>query len=167
MKTSPIIFSDPMVRSILAGTKTQTRRKFKPTDRPENIPTRFAVDDLWVRESFAYPRWDANLPEVIYRADEDPLWSKSPVPIKWQSPIFLPRLYSRIGLKIESVRCQKLQWISESDAIAEGITIPTEGELVEPIVLYQELWDSINGFGSFQDNPWVWVITFSCRNTLI
>ena len=86
----------------------------------------------------------------------------------WKRPaIFMPRAASRITLEITSVRVERLQDISEADAQAEGVT--DDGSLVTDldgkdrggtIAAYATLWEVINGVGSWDDNPWVWVVSF-------
>ena len=97
---------------------------------------------------------------------------------------FMPRSASRITLEITGIRVERLQEISEEDAIAEGVTaITKDGKLfkygipdldglpgndnygwhwnewcADPRDAYRKLWESINGAGSWQANPWVWVI---------
>lgn len=68
---------------------------------------------------------------------------------------------SRITLEIVSIRVEKLQDISEADAMAEGITHST---MNNPRVEYQWLWESINGLGSWDANPFVWCIYFKRVN---
>jgi hypothetical protein len=78
----------------------------------------------------------------------------------------MPRSLSRITLEITGVRCERLQNISEADAKAEGCDgncpvgyIPAHQK--SPCVYhYAQLWESINGAGSWAENPWVWVIEF-------
>lgn len=89
--------------------------------------------------------------------------------------IFMPRWASRITLEITEVRVQRLQDISEGDVEAEGLwrgrarrhlwwLNPTDCRLAEPFpshrAAYQYLWESINGNGSWDVNPWVWAIAF-------
>lgn len=107
-------------------------------------------------------------------------------PIGWRSPIHMPRWASRITLEVTEVRVQRLQDISEEDAKAEGLKgITKDGSLVKyglpdrdgfpgtdddgwewqdwdkiPSRAYSRLWDSINGAGAWESNPWVWAITF-------
>lgn len=96
----------------------------------------------------------------------------------WKPSIFMCREYSRITLEIVSVRVERLQEISAADAMAEGIEIvgqmekplwknyrfdeqnPMYRAYQSPVRSYQSLWESINGPGSWELNPWVWVIQF-------
>lgn len=203
----PILFSAAMVRAILAGTKTQTRRAMKPqpsecfTPSPCEIyhPTvtdkdgfedagppifgcydKYGGDEgykcpygslgskLWVRETWAHglgpigERFD-------YRADCElpPVGNQ-----RWKPSIHMPRKASRITLEIESVRVERLQDISEEDAKAEGVESWIETR--EPSFMrcrgifnddyhrrqYEDLWESINGKGSWARNDFVWAITF-------
>ncbi len=186
MTTKPILFSAPMVRALLAGTKTQTRRLVKP--QPDfvgnGIAAQFTSDDerlgrlgkkitcpyavgdiLWVREAFSYTRGQG-LPDrgdIWYWADGNPLdgdWSK-PKP-----SMYMPNWASRITLEVTDVRIERLQEISAEDCKAEGVKyVEDEVELYEramPLVwhAYGRLWESIHGPGSWELNPWVWAYTF-------
>lgn len=85
----------------------------------------------------------------------------------WSSPVHMPRWTSRITLEITDVRVQRVQEISEEDAIAEGIQLNTLGPPATrgyygPRNHFKHLWDSINakrGY-SWESNPWVWAVTF-------
>ena len=185
----PIIFSAPMVRAVMAGTKTQTRRvvKLKPWQQIEERDDGFAWpwmydgdrdadhwvlcpygqpgSRMWVRESFCDAR-QAAAGRVLYRASGD-------VACRWKPSIHMPRFASRITLQITSVRVERLQDISEADAIAEGVTPKWEpgcsGRLMEAAggfsfrpaaSAYADLWESLHGPGSWDANPWVWVVEF-------
>lgn len=134
-KERPILFSGPMVRAILDGRKTMTRRvvkpqhEFAPSMRTgkacwENSPFGEPGDTLWVRETFALYGMEA-APEHerprFYRADDDakPGYA-TPPDITWKPSIHMPRWASRITLKITDVRVERLQEITEADAKAEG-----------------------------------------------
>lgn len=103
----------------------------------------------------------------IYRADEDCRENK------WKPSVHMPRWASRITLEITSVRVERLQDISEEDAIAEGIQSWIEtfnnsgiyhqnGQLqAYPATAFSRHWQSINGPESWNENPWVWVIEFN------
>ena len=85
----------------------------------------------------------------------------------WKRPaIFMPRAASRITLEITSVRVERLSEISEGDAQAEGAfrwaaeqDTPVR-DLPEARLVFRQLWESINGPGSWAANPWVWVVEF-------
>ena len=77
----------------------------------------------------------------------------------------MPRWASRITLEIASVRVERLNDISEADCIAEGCAgghgaIPGYAYAATPFEHYRALWESINGTGSWDMNPWVFVIEF-------
>lgn len=75
----------------------------------------------------------------------------------------MPRWASRITLKVESVRLERLQDISQKDAYSEGVTI-NDPDGCDPVMSFAELWESINGPGSWEANPWVWVVQFKRIN---
>ena len=172
----PILFSAPMVRAILAGTKTQTRRTVKITHRTPGLaacllpvdpawvrpkvaaelcPYGAPGDRLWVRETFGtriVNDWPNPVGPIIYRADGN--WEHNPG--RWHPSIHMARRWSRITLEITSIRVERLQEISEADCRAEGL-----GDSVDRAHhWYRVLWDQINGPGSWDASPWVWVIEF-------
>lgn len=106
------------------------------------------------------PHYRATEPEphiVPYRCDADD--DKT----RWTPSIFMPRWASRITLEITGVRVERLQDISEGDAFIEGVTVtPCKPSRAERMGrgAYRELWESINGPGSWDKNPWVWCISF-------
>jgi len=150
-KEHPIIFSGPMVKAILEGRKTQTRRIVKlpkwstgdwsdfdlyesgprvvPMVICENtgclagVAPRFLPGDhLWIRETWAHePGSHPDDAGFLYRAT-DPGWDAEPSGLRWKPSIFMPRWASRITLEITNVRVERVQDISEEDAEAEGIT---------------------------------------------
>ena len=147
MKEHPILFNGEMVRAILDGRKTQTRRVIKPQPAwieqvgdGEVILYKRRVDEselnekdeifcpygqpgnhLWVRETWA--KNIAGCPDGIsYRADHiDPHGDGPANPMKWTPSIHMPRWASRITLEVVSVRVELVNEISEEDAEAEGI----------------------------------------------
>lgn len=190
MKDRPILFSEPMVRAILAGTKTQTRRLFKAknggvwpnkSDLPgmrqilRNCPYGQPGDRLWVRETFA--KIDGQTQpwiETDYRATYqhgDRLGDTLGIKKRWTPAIHMPRAASRLTLAVNAVRVERLQDIREEDARAEGVDYdPGEGGTFWVPSLgcasdsaadsFRLLWESINGPGTWALNPWVWVINF-------
>jgi hypothetical protein len=209
----PILFSDPMVRAILDGRKTQTRRLVRflsgmetpsrafgglnPPDQGHvcdrlelcdwvggawswyssdggctckaaaRSPHGWPGDHLWVREAWAPLDADSCHPsdirtphlvpadtEIAYRADHDGEtdWTT------WRPSIHMPRWASRLTLRVTSVRVERLQSISDEDALAEGIALrrhdAARGE-------FHALWDSINADRApWSSDPWVWVVSF-------
>ncbi|HVY93997.1 MAG TPA: hypothetical protein VHA14_14650 [Bryobacteraceae bacterium] len=187
MRERPIIFSGPMVRAILDGRKTQTRRLVEPVRnfkrynicRPDMMADPWMVwwhgreteivgcsqacrygkpgDRLWVKETWALYGPKA----IIHQATNIDYPAE-----RWRNAMFMPRLASRINLEITSVRAERVQDISEADAKAEG---------AEPVAMcaigggtfwsnregFRALWDSIHvKEHRFADNDLVWVVEF-------
>lgn len=163
-KERPILFSAPMVRAILAGSKTQTRRVVKTHELMHEFCCPYGVpgERLWVRETFwarkgIFPNAVPGYHDLVfYRADPDPAPNLDR-PLTWKPSIFMPRWASRLTLEITEVRLERLMSITHADAIAEGIT----GEQ-SPRAGYAALWDTINAKRGFDwaSNPWVWALTF-------
>lgn len=225
MRERPILFSTAMVRAILDGRKTQTRRVMKPqpqlgkcsaighegtpwwawiknpgSNRAESanywsdgtLPVLDADcpyggdgDRLWVKETYRLCE-EANM---VKARDTDAgyrVWYEADAPHqpgfgKLRPSIFMPRWASRITLDVTSVRVERLQDISDEDAIAEGVDpspgIRADDDLavhtvlstfpalrLAPVARYVLLWDSINGgrpgVTNWNANPWVWVVEF-------
>jgi hypothetical protein len=191
-----LIFNSEMVRAILDGRKTQTRRpiKWKQTrfteigEREDGSkwpwsedaehacdfwhPCPFGAvgDRIWVRET-----WNKYGGLLTYRADHDwidDMRKETVCTAKWVPSIHMPRWASRILLEITDVRVERLNAISEEDARAEGIIDggclncgepePCGCANPEPDATdaFAYLWQSIYGQESWNDNPWVWVISF-------
>lgn len=243
MGDRPILFQGAMVRALLAGTKTQTRRAMRVQPGDETTvhvehfnqtvidrhgdeqpgPEIFGAwwddgesgakcqyggpgDRLWVRETFfAFGRWETRFnPKkgrdewhfidmtvecghwYFYAATSEPssvgsFRRRSVTPMWWKRPaIHMPRAASRTLLEITAVRVERLQEISEADAVAEGLTFSAQARRSEScmgiyecrmpdglthfdasaVSLYRTLWEQINGAGSWDANPWVWVVEF-------
>jgi len=232
VKERPILFSAPMVRAILNGAKTQTRRIVKPQPpAPEAVksmsgdtyhwfndvnskPAHFRVAGaVWAVRKLDYPT------EIVcpYGAPKERFWlretyyqvghwepvdtkrtrggrlkwrfvsdsedirfdapdsfrkgrhSADPATSTWHKRLgrFMSRRYSRIDLEIVNVRVERLNDISEADALAEGGYCPfceDEPCMCIPkwsaVEWYADLWNHINGPGSWELNPWVWCIEF-------
>ena len=108
----PIIFSAEMVRAILEGRKTMTRRLVNPKRKPL-IPG----DLLWVKETWCYNGFG----QTHYRATE-PEYETYPTFLGWQSSMLMPRCQSRILLEVTQNRIERLTDISEEDAKQEGFS---------------------------------------------
>ena len=244
MRESPILFSAPMVRAILEGRKTVTRRILKPQPFADGYYqgdicldiaspyAQFSVeavgggafmteehecpygeprDKLWLREAWrvpdsldAYSGFDIaeRCIEAGYRRPWSPIryeadgalnsakdWHEfgstpgESTPGRYRHARFMPRWASRITLEVTGVRVERLQAISEDEAIAEGLhrieigsgypdtysaTAATWAQVMEqevdayddPRQAYRDLWEQINGAGSWDANPWVWVVEF-------
>ena len=126
-------------------------------------------DRIYVRETWAAPHAYDHLPprlipqdaRIHYAATEDRGG------LLWRPSIHMPRWASRITLEVTGVRVETLQDIDLADALAEGISdtgaliLDSAGnEQGGPIAEYAVLWEQINGPGSWDANPWVWVIEF-------
>lgn len=217
MAERPILFSGAMVRAILEGRKSQTRRVVKgrgsrglpefhggrgeendPSawgwffDGPDHhgyevlarglderhghglvsMPCPFGEpgDRLWVRETFVYRhKYD----RYYYRADH--LAFAPYAHNGWKPSIHMPRRASRLTLEVTGVRVERLNDIGEEDAKAEGVERfdtgwrdysserpgePTGACFAEARDSFRTLWESINGAGSWESNPWVWCVAF-------
>ena len=164
----PIIFSAPMVRAILGGRKSQTRRVIKDILVPEwptaiqikdNIKCAYDSDDrlLWVRETFYRHKHIGMKFSDEYEALPDnlkPYYRKC-------SSIFMSKWASRITLKISDVRVERLRDITLNDVNAEGVGSTTFIDSWNGRHHFALLWDSINKKKHpWASNPWVWVIEF-------
>jgi hypothetical protein len=173
-KERPILFTGEMVRAILEGRKTQTRRLvytngYVPTidiSKVRNFTKECRHgqpgDVLWVKETFYDSRKESKRMPVTYRADisVDEDLSRD---FAWKPSIFMPRWASRITLEITNVRVERLQEITEADAKAEGTAWPellTSGKSHGYRQGYRNLWESISGKGSWAQNSFCWVLEF-------
>jgi len=212
IKERPILFSAPMVRAILEGRKTVTRRVMKPQPHPDFLargvhsvvpqwPNQDGVrwfmedgcselvkcphgkpgDRLWVREAHAF------VPEPAYRRSTGIYQQINPSDayeacvyrenfdrarnFPWRPSIHMPRWASRILLEITDVRVERLQDISEEQALTEGVHYDSPHRAYfgtdtggiacnSARCAFADLWQSINGPGSWDANPWVWAVSF-------
>lgn len=210
-KERPILFSGPMVRAILDGRKTVTRRPIKPsmrgfdvsfelhqqddgswrplhtfdescmddqgTEHPVVCPYGKPGDRLWVRETWYCDHFEvmrgpylkpANLDAteargdgtLVYAADGlTPYEADQPA---WKPSIHMPRWASRILLEVTDVRVERLQAISIGQICKEGLarSIYEFIPVTTAFDAFAEVWDSINGPGAWEANPWVWAVEF-------
>jgi len=104
--------------------------------------------------AYQYAADEPDVPLAHDRGGVAPGWWKRPA-------IFMPRVASRITLKVTGVRVERLQDISESDAMAEGVEKRGDGDPIYPYTFsYAQLWEQLNGKGSWFADPWVWVVEF-------
>lgn len=234
----PTLFQPSMIRALLDGTKTQTRRIAKHQVL-DDVPGQFDVvhenprhaspyldsycggtktpanprgmtewwcwwtrddrpchqfkcpygkpgDLLWVREAWSVGKCadglkPSELSPGVWLRDNGGLWLEGHEPKHPISPrgvkrpsMFMPRWASRLTLELTDVRVERLQDISDADAIADGVWQPPFHEITcddescrgcpSARKRYRSLWIEINGKGTGDDswasNPWVWALTF-------
>lgn len=172
-----ILFNTEMVRAILDGRKTVTRRLVKPqtTDRITCGQKKVAApyqpgDILYVRET-----WSELSSGYEYKADGENIDHLGNV-IKWHPSIHMPKEAARIFLKVKDVRVERLQDITEEQAEKEGFQAGSyefkgavwgqeDTEEWTAVEEFRELWNStikksdLDRYG-WNANPWVWVIEF-------
>ena len=185
MSEKPILFSGPMVKAILDGRKTMTRRVLKPKKYaclisdgwadeyvldPGNAEwlvqyLKFMIGDLlWVREEFSGP-WAVTGRPPSQWSTIDPIWywaDGNPEDGDWTKPkpsIHMPRWASRISLRVTAVKVERLQDISEDDAEAEGCDFFGDQTLAYK-GKFAALWAEIHGPGAWDANPWVAAYSF-------
>jgi len=214
MRERPILFNGAMVRAILAGEKTQTRRLCKDMNawvdqscrevrHVNGVPHHFLIgaqapieqlrcpfgqpgDRLWVRETTVNVEKHGYRGPVHLESEEgyatlqgglapapDDMTEVEPHEITLRPSIHMLRSMCRLFLEITDVRVERLQAISEADAVAEGATADVLPEIrlrhghpraAKPMVyedsreIFADLWDSTGG--DWNANPWVWAITF-------
>lgn len=201
----PILFSTEMIRAILEGRKSQTRRIIKPQPDedsyyvmefsggrltidynqgegnpvikcPYPVGTVIYARETWQITDFLHPS-DENY-GYIYKASENGQdWEKNSEGWKWRPSLFMPKAAARIFLEVTDVRVERLQDITEEDAIAEGIEMnnrPHPGwywmedvySTDSPTYAFEKLWQKINGKKHpWDSNPWIWCYIFKRINT--
>lgn len=195
-KERPILFSSAMVQALLAGRKTQTRRIVKPQ------PTTYGKCSQWKKHIATAPEsWTDQKQLTVFLQDKCPyghvgdiLWVRESW--RWDDGYLgSPKEASRIWLEVVDIRVERVQDISEEDAIAEGVepncSNPSEcpstkcskdgcqskGEYFHymrdfddfPAFSAKEsffsLWEKINGEEGLEANPWVWIVKFRVLST--
>lgn len=229
MTDRPILFSAPMILAHRENRKTQTRRTLKP--QPGDLDKPFMMDDgswhvtdsrgghmspldvryrvgdrLWARETISFEHcWTGTKPSDVPKGEPVWYWADgNPTEGDWTKPIVsihMPRWCSRITDTVTDVRVERLQDISEADAIMEGCSAVvgsnwwqgyrglgyggallhqmTPGDappewMIEPKPAgrsawadksardgFRDIWNTINGAGSWDANPWVIALTFT------
>ena len=188
-----MLFSTDMVQALIAGRKTQTRRILKVKGCKPFVPDNSwdletikqwnkdyhpygkPGDLIWVRETFKKAPEECTWKRFSYKADYNSHLAELG---KWKPNIHMPKVAARIWLQVESVGVERLQVITEVDAIAEGVSryprSPIYGYLnymhpetytLTALSSFETLWLSINGLDSWDANPWVWVVKFKVVST--
>jgi hypothetical protein len=189
MSVKPILFNTEMVRAILDGKKTCTRRIVKgaiPDDAmwgytmftPKGCVSCRGVyadeygekffrlpyqqgDILYVRETWCKGSWMNEKERYYYKADDNDFHCV------WHPSIHMPKEAARIWLKVTDVRVERLQNIDGKGCVKEGIEEEPLKYVGDEFVkgMFHDLWDSaikksdIDRYG-WNANPWVWVIEF-------
>lgn len=181
MAIKPILFNAEMVRAILDGRKTVTRRLVKFLSRKNPNWTGYVKDGLmlyngrnepcikkapyqpgdilYVRESYSELSFG-----YVYKADGENIDHLGNV-IKWHPSIHMPKEAARIWLKVTDVRVERLQDMWASDVSKEGLLFNKPTTVDEMLLAFAKLWNStikksdIDSYG-WNANPWVWVIEF-------
>jgi hypothetical protein len=210
MKEIPILFRTEMVKAIIEGRKTQTRRIVKDLIGLNRTNAKIASleeynlcpfgkdgDLLWVREAhrvfydakaktFTVGYSDGSVKAFYYKSLSLNLIKKlknrkSLKKGTWVSARFLTKELARIWLQNTGYKIERLNDISEDDAIAEGVQehegtcfwkdynhpekSVLEAGYFNPISSFESLWQSIHGPDSWKENPWVWAVTFKVIST--
>jgi len=177
----PILFNTEMVRAILEGRKTVTRRPIKPQPSGElrrmgadscypgcfaangenrvYQPPYMAGDVLYVRETWARIAVSPDghfFPPGVNYYKAGPIEAPKNTMIKWRPSIHMPREAARIFLRVTGVRVERLQEIDDAGVVAEGLEIGC---------YFDELWNRTvkpkdRYVYGWEANPWVWVIEF-------
>ena len=182
-----ILFKPEMIKAIVEGRKTVTRRvmQHQPTlmdkvyykafkkDYGGRKPRYQVGETVYIKEGLKriprfYVEYTGYHTEAVYASD-----NKFVDGINWVwkhdtlSPMFLPKACARYFIKIKDVRAERLQEITEADAVKEGTPIndffPVNTARIaglSTVDYYAALWDSINGEGDFALNKWVWRYQF-------
>lgn len=182
MKIRPILFNTEMVRAILEGRKTCTRRVLKqPFEVHPNgyitkprgnerlcpyIPPYQPGDILYVRETWCKGSYGNEKEKYYYKADDNNFFCT------WHPSIHMPKEAARIWLKVMNVRVERLQDITDDGAKAEGANwkngknVGWEEKMRRTAVeRFAEIWNStikksdLDRYG-WNANPYVWVIEF-------
>lgn len=186
----PILFNTEMVRAILEGRKTVTRRVIKPRYRDDEYgwtvcinsythlvddvaytdgegactrsmkPSYQVGDILYIRET-----WREYNGKYFFKANEPKEYDDYKTSPKWKPSIHMPKEAARIFLKVTDVRVEKLQDITPKQAGNEGVSWETDNSGQFRRWQFHKLWDSTINKKDLDEygwnaNPWVWVIEF-------
>lgn len=189
-QAKPILFNTEMVRAILDGRKTQTRRVLKPqpeitgklglyhwkcywdmigesevSSKLRNSPlARYTIGDiLYVRET-----WRKNNGKYFYKADQCADYDDYKFGVaRYHPSIHMPKEAARIFFRVTGVKVERLQDITAAECVREGIPKESLIEVGEDFTIgqFSDLWDSTIkkkdlSLYGWEANPWVWVYEF-------
>lgn len=204
MKETGLMFKAPLVRAILSGQKTQTRRPvamprkrdsfvmldhgkgFWPyqsddgeselcddgNEHPYASPFGMPGDRIYVRETTrscrayevqGYPPSQWGNKPIWFEADGTPTGAETAWATKATPAIHLPKWAARLWLEIAGVRVERLQDITDADALVEGVDRTNTSIPGYARERFRQLWESTGG--DWAANPWVWVIDFKAIST--
>lgn len=186
VRERPILFAPRLVRAILDGNKSVTRRVVRQAFPPDKFEKSAVLgmftcpfgdegDRLWVRETWQH---EANgcddhrcgqPTHIFYRATE-----VAPETMTWRPSIFMPRWASRLALVVTKVRAERLHSITEEECVREGVTPEAHAIKIAAIkggrfegkphrAQFVHGWTKIHlarEHYQWDANPWVWVIDF-------
>lgn len=164
--------------------KERTKQGIKNSYIDKASPYGVAGDVLYGRETWQKSNdHNGEFSHYIYQADNDPLHAHR----KWKPSIHMPKVTARIWERVVNVRVERLHDITEEDAMSEGViskyvqfdrhdcveeliwfSVPgfdDPGTGVSAVDMYSQLWESMNGPGSWEANPWVWRIETEVLST--
>lgn len=177
-----------VAQSTIWSVRSGDHWKPRPVPRPRNVPLP-VLPRFWVREPYyQFGHWipqgrtKTDLIKWAFKPGGEPTFE---MPIRWRrarrtgdehTPAwharlgrFMPRSYSRTTLTVTDVRVQMLKEISVNDCYEEGCFRPDPRKCLGSEVTirdnargeYRRIWNSINGDGAWESNPWVGAYTFS------
>lgn len=181
-----IMFTEPLFHKVVKGEKTQTRRIIKrlnhALDNPKyceyvltTLRPKYKLNEVvYLKEPYVITG-----KYIIYKFGSTIGQECDKAGVKWSNKLFMPESAARYFIKITAVRAERLQDISEEDCFKEGIKLhqilrlnerwfenglvdksnTTTGYLTAQEA-YAALIDKINGKGTWESNPWVWVYDF-------
>jgi len=182
-----IMFTEAIFNAVIEGRKTQTRRIVKPQPHDFYIPNKLSIpretsidgaqgkssrkfkpryklgEKVFIKEPYQY----VGSPDagIKYKYDNDSEINFI-VGDLWKNKLFMPAKYARYFIEITGVRCERLQDISDEDCLSEGIVKTIDMVLRfddifnTPQQAYAALINKINGKGTWESNPYVWVYSF-------
>ena len=167
---------DGLVTGVYAYDADESTIKPGTDDEWQILPRYKVGETLYLKEPYLDNQSDWGIPQpdgtyIKYKFDNF-------LPVKkWKNKLFMPERCARAFIKITDVTCERLSQISGEDCFKEGIQEYTKDSIIRlykygvegsewddipdrPVQAYQDLWNSINGPESWNQNPFVFVYTF-------